>query len=70
MNDRVIPSHWEGGLIKGPSNAFAVGTLAKRMSLVVTLAKMADGGAPAAVDGYSAVLDRIDDRRRLSMTDV
>jgi len=68
IDERVIPGHWEGDLIKGRRNASAVGTIVERTSLFVTLAKVADGSAQAAVDGFSLVLNRIDAQRRLSMT--
>ena len=68
VTDRVIPGHWEGDLIKGSGNATAVGTLVERTTLFVTLAKMADASADAAVAGFSKVLNRIDEQRRLSMT--
>jgi IS30 family transposase len=66
--ERVIPGHWEGDLIKGRRNASDVGTLVERTSLFVTLAKVAEGGAQAAVEGFSMVLNRIEAQRRLSMT--
>jgi len=68
VNERVIPSHWESDPIKGRRNASAVGTIVERTSLFITLAKVADGSAQAAVDGFSLVLNRIDAQRRLSMT--
>jgi transposase, IS30 family len=68
VDERIIPGHWEGDLIKGRGNASAVGTLVERTSLFVTLAKVVDGTAAAAVEGFSTVLNRIDEQRRLSMT--
>lgn len=68
IDERVIPGHWEGDLIKGARNASAVGTLVERTTLFVTLARMNDASAEAAVKGFSKVLNRIDAQRRLSMT--
>jgi IS30 family transposase len=68
VDERVIPGHWEGDLIKGVRNASAIGTLVERTSLFVTLAKMDNASADAAVAGFGTVLNRIDAQRRLSMT--
>jgi IS30 family transposase len=68
VDERVLSGHREGDLIKGRGNASAVGTLAERTSLLVTLAKVADGGAQAAVEDFSMVLNRIDAQRRLLRT--
>ena len=35
VDERVIPGHWEGYLIKGRNNVSADGTLVKRTSLFV-----------------------------------
>jgi transposase, IS30 family len=40
INERVMPGHWEGDLIKGARNASSIGTLVERTTLFVTLAKM------------------------------
>ena len=68
IEERIIPGHWEGDLIKGAGNASAVGTLVERTTLFVTLARMNDASAEAAVTGFSKVLNRIEVQRRLSMT--
>jgi transposase, IS30 family len=68
VDERVVPGHWEGDTIKGAGNASAVGTLVERTTLFVTLAKLADGTANAAVKGFSRVLNRIDAQKRISMT--
>ncbi len=68
IDERVIPGHWEGDLIKGARNASAIGTLVERTTLFVTLAKMNNASADAAVVGFGTVLNRIDTQRRLSLT--
>jgi len=68
INERLVPGHWEGDLIKGARNASAVGTLVERTSIFVTLAKMDNASAEAAEKGFGFVLNRIDAQRRLSMT--
>ena len=68
VDERVIPGHWEGDLIKGARNASSIGTLVERTTLFVTLVKMEGSTADAAVTGFGTVLNRIDAQRRLSMT--
>ncbi len=68
VEEQLVPSQWEGDLIKGGQNASAVGTLVERRSLFVTLAKVDNASAAAAEQGFSHALNRIDAQRRLSMT--
>ncbi len=68
IDERVIPGHSEGDLIKGARNASAIGTLVERTTLFVTLAKMNNASADAAVTGFGSVINRIDEQRRLSVT--
>jgi IS30 family transposase len=68
IDERLIPGHWEGDLIKGAYNRSAVGTLVERTTLFTVLAKMDNGRAESAVKGFSFVLNRIDAQCRLSMT--
>jgi IS30 family transposase len=68
IDERLVPGHWEGDLIKGARNASAVGTLVERTSLFVTLAKVDNASAEAVEKGFSFVLNRINAQRRISMT--
>ena len=64
-----MPSHWEGDLIKGKSNASAVGTFVELSSGYLILAKMDDASATSALAGFSATLNRMPSTARKSMTD-
>lgn len=68
IEDRLMPGHWEGDLIKGKGNASAVGTLVERTSGYVMLIKMRDATATSAVEGFSAALNRMPLAIRKSMT--
>lgn len=57
-----------GDLIKGKNNASAVGTLVERTSGYLMLIKMYDVTATSAVEGFSAVLNRMPLAMRKSMT--
>ena len=68
MEERLIPGHWEGDLIKGAHNRSSVGTLVERTTLFTVLSRMEDASAESAVKGFGHVLNRIDAQKRLSMT--
>lgn len=68
VEERLVPGHWEGDLIKGKSNRSAVGTIVERTTLFTVLAKMEKATAESAVSGFSHVLNRIEAQKRLSMT--
>lgn len=68
IEERLIPGHWEGDLIKGAHNRSSVGTLVERTTLFTVLAKMEDASAASAVKGFGHVLNRIEMQKRLSMT--
>ncbi|MBC2692623.1 MULTISPECIES: IS30 family transposase [Pseudomonas] len=68
VEDRIMPGHWEGDLIKGQANASAVGTLVERTSGYLMLIKMHDATATSAVQGFSAALNRMPLALRKSMT--
>lgn len=68
VNDRLVPGHWDGDLIKGASNRSSVGTLVERSSRLVLLAKMDNATAEAALQGFTAALNPIPSRMRQSLT--
>ncbi len=68
IEERLVPGHWEGDLIKGAYNRSSVGTLVERTTLFTVLAKMEDASAASAVKSFGFVLNRIEAQKRLSMT--
>lgn len=68
IEERLIPGHWEGDLIKGAHNRSSVGTLVERTTLFTVLAKMEDASAASAVKSFGQALNRIEAQKRLSMT--
>ena len=68
VEERLVPGHWEGDLIKGAYNRSSIGTLVERTTLFTVLAKMETATAESAVEGFAFVLNRIEAQKRLSMT--
>lgn len=68
IEDRLMPGHWEGDLIKGKANASSVGTLVERTSGYLMLVKMNDATATSAMEGFSAALNGMPLAMRKSMT--
>jgi IS30 family transposase len=68
VEDRLIPGHWEGDLIKGAFNRSAVGTLVERTSRLVMLVWVENASALAALEGFTRVLNGIPEPMRKTLT--
>jgi len=68
VDQRLVPGHWEGDLIKGKLNRSRVGVLVERTTLYVALVKLSDGSAPTTAAGFASILNRFDAHMRRSMT--
>lgn len=68
VDDRTMPGHWEGDLIKGAGNKSAVGVLVERSSRLVLLARMPDASAESALAAFTLKLRSVAEPMRLSLT--
>lgn len=68
VQQRLLPGHWEGDLIKGAFNRSCVGTLVERKTRFVVLCKMDGGTAEAALEGFSRQMKKVPGFLRESLT--
>ena len=68
VNDRVMPGHWEGDLIKGAGNKSSVAVLVERTTRLVLLAKMPDATAESALAAFTVKLNSIAAQLRQTLT--
>jgi IS30 family transposase len=67
-NERLLPGHWEGDLIKGEANRSSVGTLVCRKTLFLMLAKMDGGTALDALHGFEQAFSALPPAARQTLT--
>ena len=68
IEQRLVPGHWEGDLIKGAGNRSQIGTLVERKTLYTVLVKVEQATAACTASAFAGVLNRVDASMRLSMT--
>jgi transposase, IS30 family len=68
VEDRVVPGHWEGDLIKGAANRSCIGTLVERSSRLVRLVKMPDGCARSLLTQFSEAFAPVDAQMKKTLT--
>ncbi|MEX7575488.1 IS30 family transposase [Pseudomonas aeruginosa] len=59
VQDRQLPGHWEGDLIKGKGNASAIGTLVERTTRLVLLVKLPHPNPATAAHVLQAFSDKL-----------
>lgn len=67
-NERLLPGHWEGDLIKGAHNRSSVGVLVCRHSLFVMLAKVEDATALGVLQGFQRTFAPLPAELRQTLT--
>ncbi|RAR71432.1 integrase-like protein [Paracidovorax anthurii] len=67
VDDRLMPGHREGDLIKGAGKKSAVGVLVERSTRLVLLARMLDATAELALAGFTAKLHQITSPQRQTL---
>jgi len=68
IEGRLLPGHWEGGLIPGMGGASAIGTLVERTTRFVVLVHMATRRADVAASAFAGALNAIPAPLRQTMT--
>ena len=68
VEDRALPSDWEGDFLKGAGNRSAVGVLVEPSSRLDLLAKMDEATAASALAGYTRKLYRVAEPMRQLLT--
>lgn len=67
-NERLLPGHWEGDLLRGAHNRSAVGVLVCRYSLFLMLAKVENATALGVLEGFQRTFAPLPDHLRKTLT--
>lgn len=67
-NERVLPGHWEGDVIKGARNRSSVGTLVERTTRFVLLVKLEGASSHAALAGFRRAFLSLPEAMRKTLT--
>lgn len=68
VQQRLLPGHWEGDLIKGAFNRSAVGVLVERRTRYVLLCRVKDASTQEVVDSFARQMKRVPAFMRDSLT--
>jgi len=68
VNERLLPGHWEGDVIKGARNRSSVGTLVERTTRFVLLVKLDGATAHDALTGFRRAFLSLPEAMRKTLT--
>jgi transposase, IS30 family len=68
VQDRQIPGHWEGDLVKGKGNKSAIGTLVERTSRYVILVQLDNATSPVVTGGFVREMMPVPEHLRRTLT--
>jgi IS30 family transposase len=68
VQDRLIPGHWEGDLVKGKGNKSAIGTLVERTSRYLILVQLDDATSPVVTGGFTREMTPVPEHLRRTLT--